>query len=544
MVAPASLAELKAVAASGSSEPRASRRSPAATVLAASTAAAACCGRLGRGRGRGAQRRPRHTLAATASAVAVATASVLSAPGGAAQESGGAERVEVAAWHAARRRAILEAHPEVADLCGPDWRTLPLLVASNIAQLGLAVVSGNALSAAGADDYSMTLFGVLALATGVGGTLSLWSFSVLHDMVHGTVVRADKSTREALLFWLSFPTIFGYHLYLQRGHLAHHRNLGRASMGQLFESSRREFEDGDVLFVAHRQPLVGRAFEWEVPLPGDGEGKARFSPSISFNVFSRLWDRSGEGPAQSPRSSDNSGGGEEEVELWRAIRNGALYSFSMTFERCALAVNDKLVAITGTNYFFPNKPAEFQAGCATYARCAALLHAALFALSGPGALIYLLVAELAWQLPIHPGCGMFVSNHGSGRRADGGCAPTASLYVGGAWGVFDWICMFSNYHLEHHDFPDVGLLRLPEISRIAPEFFGLEGSSSRCSPTPAPELAVALAETDWVATLRGAFATPQPYACSRLVGVLDDGYSGEQDSAAWAASAAIARAAA
>ena len=32
-----------------------------------------------------------------------------------------------------------------------------------------------------------------------------------------------------------------------------------------------------------------------------------------------------------------------------------------------------------------------------------------------------------------------VSNHGSGKRLDGACAPSASLYVGESWGWFDWV---------------------------------------------------------------------------------------------------------
>mmetsp|Transcript_56869 Transcript_56869/g.176998 ORF Transcript_56869/g.176998 Transcript_56869/m.176998 type:complete len:520 (-) Transcript_56869:14-1573(-) len=429
-----------------------------------------------------------------------------------------------AQWHAARRRAILAAHPEIADLVGPDWRTLPLIAVANLLQLGAAAWCGLALNDAGGEPAAT--FGVVALACGLGGTLSLWSFAVLHDLVHGTVLWTDRSTRDSLLFWLSFPTIFGYYLYLQRGHLSHHRNLGRASMGQLFDSSRREFEDGDVLFVAHRQPLAGRPYELRLELPG--WGTTALSPSISHNIFSRLWDRSSE-----------AAGGQDAGAAARGARNAVLYSFSMVFERFALAVNDKLVALTGTNFFFPNKPAAFHEGCATYARAAALLHLALLATCGPGALLYLLVAEVAWQLPVHPACAMFVSNHGSGRRADGRCAPTSSLYVGGPWGLYDWVCLFSNYHLEHHDFPDVGLLRLPEVARLAPEFYGLPPASGAAPPAPA-ELAVGAASTDWLATVAGAFAAPQPYACSLVEGV-DDGYAGEEDSAAWAAAAGPAQ---
>lgn len=432
-----------------------------------------------------------------------------------------------AAWHAARRRAILEAHPEVADCCGPDWRTLPLLVFANCLQLAGAVWSGMAIADSGGDLF--VVLAVICFAAGVGGTMSLWSFACLHDLVHGTMVRADRATREAMLFWLSFPTIFGYHLYLQRGHLSHHRNLGRASAGQLFDSSRREFEDGDVLFVAHRQPLAGKPFEVNLPLPsGDS---FRFSPSVSHNVFTRFWEKpaGGTGAAGGP--------GSKPASATTGLRNAFLYTFSMVLERFFLAINDKFVALLGTNVFFMNKPSVFHEGCANYARAAAVLHLLLFVLTGPGSLLYLFVAEVAWQLPFHPGCAMFVSNHGSGRCLDGRCAPSSSLYIGGPWGWYDWVCMFSNYHLEHHDFPDVGLLQLPAIRKIAPEFYGSPAPESKSSSEPPPRLAVATAASNWLEVVQSAFAAPQPYACSFLEGI-DDGYDGEEDSATWAARAA------
>eukprot|EP00913_Durusdinium_trenchii_P017993 g16909.t1 len=244
-----------------------------------------------------------------------------------------------AVWHAERRKEMLRRYgAELQALRGPDARTLPLLALANLAQLLLAIFAGQQLQES---QEVVTISAVVLLAVGVGGTLSMWSFSVLHDLLHGTCVRTDRSTREALLFCLSFPTIFGYHLYLQRGHLSHHKNLGRASMGQIFDSDRLEFEDGDVLFVAHRQPLQGRPFEVDV-------GGLRFSPSISHNVMTRLWD------TETPSDSI------------RAAKNAALYCFSMIFERCALA--DKIVALFGRNAFFLQKPAAFHDSCATYAR--------------------------------------------------------------------------------------------------------------------------------------------------------------------------------
>eukprot|EP00435_Cladocopium_sp_Y103_P074810 s443_g51.t1 len=128
----------------------------------------------------------------------------------------------------------------------------------------------------------------------------------------------------------------------------------------------------------------------------------------------------------------------------------------------------------------------------------------------------------AWTSPRVISCAeKLVSNHGSGKRLDGSCAPSASLYVGEPWGCFDWVCLFSNYHLEHHDadFPDIPLLKLPELSRIAPEFYGrAEGSAIDAARLP-PSLAVAPCATDWAQTVHRSFAEPEPYACSVVNGV-------------------------
>ena len=138
-----------------------------------------------------------------------------------------------------------------------------------------------------------------------------------------------------------------------------------------------------------------------------------------------------------------------------------------------------------------------------------------------GALLWLYLAEVGWQLPLHPASAMFVSNHPSlevprpdpsrcsrrpshapaphalahhsmahtmlrhtprqgTRRAprharaspcqakEGlrGCQPTASIYWGGA--AYDWLCCFSNYHTEHHDFPDVYAAPNRLLAHLAP----------------------------------------------------------------------------
>jgi len=182
----------------------------------------------------------------------------------------------------------------------------------------------------------------------------------------------------------------------------------------------------------------------------------------------------------------------------------AVYSFSMTFERAALCVNDKVVALVGHNFFFGAKPQEFHDGCAAFARANAATHLALLLCAGPKALVWLFLAEVGWQLPVHPSCVMFVSNHPSLEQPGGGCQPTASIYVG-KW--FDWLTAFSNYHVEHHDFPNVPLWRLKDLHERAAPFYA--------------EDTLAGAREGLLPTLRRCFSGRQFYACS--VNTLDDG---------------------
>ncbi len=233
--------------------------------------------------------------------------------------------------------------------------------------------------------------------------------------------------------------------------------------------------------------------------------------SISRSIYSLMWL---DGSALVSRSRNHSSASEtpsrrpRQPPAWISAHNALVYSFSMSFERAALVVNDKFVALTGRNAFFPHKPADFHATCAAYARVSAALQLSLLAVAGPGALLWLYLAELGWQLPVHPASAMFVSNHPSlhapGRPTSpgvahgvGGCQPTSSIYLGG-W--YDWLVCFSNFHTEHHDFPDVPAFRLRELRDAAPAFYA-EGS-------------LAGARDGWWSTMRRTFAGRSFYACS------------------------------
>lgn len=317
----------------------------------------------------------------------------------------------VASWHAQRRLAITRelGRDTIDELSrARPWTTIGLLASVDLGQLYLAGHVGN--------------WWLLAGAT-AGAWLSLAQFTLSHDLLHGPKRHRDK------LFWLSMPSIFGYWLYLELGHLQHHASTGDGCGKVLFDSSSPTFEDGDVFFVSHRQETPGGVEED----PG--------TISISRFAYRNLW-------------TEND------------VANALVYSWSMLAERASLGMHDKLVALTGFNLFFPNKPESFHEKCATYARCAALVQLAVFAMGGWRGLGYLLVSETAWQLPFFPASSLFFSNHGL-REHDGkgvGGAddgyPTHSVYGSP---LFDFLCCNANYHVEHHDFPAMPIWSLPEL---------------------------------------------------------------------------------
>ena len=83
---------------------------------------------------------------------------------------------EAAAWHKERRREILKRYPEVRELCGPDPRTVPAMVAANVAQILLTVTVVG----------SLPWLALVALALTVGATLSMVQVSLpgLRDVNH------------------------------------------------------------------------------------------------------------------------------------------------------------------------------------------------------------------------------------------------------------------------------------------------------------------------------------------------------------------------
>ena len=391
-----------------------------------------------------------------------------------------------AEWHRKRRKAMIEKYgDEILPLernSSSQWIGVPLLAITNLSLLSLSLISGV---------NDLEIYQIFGLALFPGSMFSLWQLQILHDCLHGslfekpsskqsetTTGRSRKELQNDVLFWGSMPSIFGYFLYLKYGHLTHHSNVGdptRASLDKLFDSDQSNFEDGDVLFVAHRMKLKGEIgptfrlpFFRDVPLLPD-----KITMSISKGGFDQ-WRIN----AQEPGNFS-----------W----NVGVFATSFLFERFMLLINDFVVAIAGRNFFFPNKPDSFHEECTEYARAASLVRGSLLLIGGWKTLFFLFLSETLWSIPPHPASAMFVSNHPSATdETTGDCVPSMSTYAGTWYSLFT---LGTNYHCEHHDFPTIPFHELYKLRQIAPEFYR------------------AGSEDDIGQVMKKSFTDPDYYAC-------------------------------
>lgn len=359
-----------------------------------------------------------------------------------------------AEWHRDRRKAMINKYgDQIIPLernSSSQFIGVPLLVITNLSLLTMSFLSGV---------NDLEIYQIFLLALFPGSMFSLWQLQILHDCLHGTLFekksqrqqqstntlgqnssndngRRRKQLQNDVLFWGSMPSIFGYFLYLKYGHLTHHSNVGdpsRASLDKLFDSNQSNFEDGDVLFVAHRMKLKGEVgptfqlpFFRDIPFLPE-----KITMSISKSGFDQ-WKID----SQEPGNLN-----------W----NVAVFASSFLFERFMLLINDFVVAIAGRNFFFQNKPDSFHEECTEYARAASSVRAILLLVGGWKTLLFLFLSETLWSIPPHPASAMFVSNHPSAiDEATGDCVPSMSTYAGTWYSLFT---LGTNYHCEHHDFP-------------------------------------------------------------------------------------------
>lgn len=113
--------------------------------------------------------------------------------------------------HAARRRALLAAHPELRALQGVEWRTKYLCAALVLAQTACACAVDDAWR--------------VPLAFAVGAPLAQALFLSLHELAHDLAFASPRANRRAALL-VNLPLVLPVAASFRAYHLAHHRALG------------------------------------------------------------------------------------------------------------------------------------------------------------------------------------------------------------------------------------------------------------------------------------------------------------------------------
>ncbi|EOD13051.1 dihydroceramide delta(4)-desaturase, partial [Emiliania huxleyi CCMP1516] len=117
--------------------------------------------------------------------------------------------------HAARRKAIMKAHPEVSRLTGPEWRSKYIcLFALVLPQIWLSVVTAD-----------LPWLPYLAIAYVFGATITQALFLAIHELAHNLFFKSPLHNR---LFSMvaNWPIGIPYTIPFRGYHLEHHKFQG------------------------------------------------------------------------------------------------------------------------------------------------------------------------------------------------------------------------------------------------------------------------------------------------------------------------------
>jgi fatty acid desaturase len=431
------------------------------------------------------------------------------------------EKEHAIRWHAMRRRAMLQDHPEIADLMGSNPCTLII---------GLGTVFVHCMTCRYAQLDTTPWYVSLFLAYTIGAICKMYQFAINHDICHGTagsLLERFPILKGLAMQVCTLPTVGGpMHTYYEFQHVGHHSSLGTQGLIDMYGTRRTGVEATESLM----QNLRNFVF-----FP-DGDGDLLAIGTLSLGRIKGL------GPQHDTENA---------LQYFHTNMNKFLKCLYVQFGHVAhhsmfdlLYVYGLLVIppISIPLFFWPDKfrdlflyvlshnsvqvpflknypenakllfsiAIRLTASVGLHAWAGLLLNIWLLFYSNPmwrfGSLVkgflYLYLSELfLYGFAMHPYMGYFLGVHRSGGtgfertnqkssqpktlldlNTDGSllkdCQPTMSTYC--TWASF--ASMNLTYHVEHHDFPNVPWSRLPQIRKIAPEYYEyLEQSPGFCT---------------------------------------------------------------
>lgn len=324
-------------------------------------------------------------------------------------------------WHNDRKKAMVTSQPAIKSLIGYDYKLIAQLFW--LPALNVAMVYYSSM---------LSIWGILLLAATAGAFCRIRFFNILHEVCHKTIHPAiDGKLRNFLLMVIQYPSVGSYYPYYRYFHVSHHSQLGLQSIQGARElAASLGPADGDILI-----------------------------PSAHYSQ--KLND---EDPTK--------------TEFWwqkTALTRFFYYGF-------IAPTGNTVIPIT---VILRNFPSDIMSIVASVFRGSPIWNAkgsdlifdrlvlisALVAVQltlGWTSVFYIFMAQLFHRgFLFHPALAFWITVHVAHKQPDGKQQPTTSVY---GW-FMSFLCGGVNYHVEHHDFPNVPVSKLRALRDSSPESY-------------------------------------------------------------------------
>jgi sphingolipid delta-4 desaturase len=322
-----------------------------------------------------------------------------------------------AQWHLGRARSMLREHPELKQLFGRSIATAFWCLGVAAAQIGIAI----------AVSWGSWWVAVLA-AYVVGSMINVALFNLAHECNHALVFRSKQANRWLFTF-TSLPMMFmGHHCWWIEHHV-HHNHLG----------SHKDF-------IKRRRSVLlamkDRVFNW-VP----GPKIRRLTTCFTTPLF---WPIAGIMIV---------------FQVLRSIVGLIVYAITAIATRQLTPGKLALSILADEHLVSGYRRYKIEKWAVIYPLISLAMMVVLYLAFGWKALLYMYLSSLFATGFLHPLIfGLMLSNsHFYGYNF---YQPSASYY-----GWLNLLNFNFGLHTEHHDFHYIPWHRLPQVRRIAPEYY-------------------------------------------------------------------------
>lgn len=277
---------------------------------------------------------------------------------------------------------------------------------------------------------------IVVLAYTLGAFFRMRFFSNMHEISHGLVKHCNRQYQS---FWLSVSEAFSIvsdYTYYRWHHISHHQLLGQQPLQQALTALKNgKPNDPDLFDISLNNVNLSYAHIVEDE-NSDILQRSKLTNSKSGRIFLVFVIR----PFYKLMFEA------------KAIFKIPFLIYGLLFNKDKLAQNINVDISTVKEVVIVR-----------IIRWAVIL-TILTLTSGVYGLLYLILSELFYRgFCFHPCAAYFLATHHSHNNSENSCQPTTSVYSP----LMNLLCGGLNYHVEHHDFPNIPVDKLKNLNTLA-----------------------------------------------------------------------------